>query len=112
MNNLLKKLCTFAAYEELLRDAQGVVVAVKRNNMLNDLFTTWRSIFHQRKLPSIEEMREKFKDASKMQWDAIYDLEKEHEARYGPNAAEPSNTGLVSAVETRFASHVLLLDSL
>src|SRR5271163_3409298 len=98
MNNLLKKLCTFAAYEELIRDAQGVVVAVERNNMLNDLFTTWRSIFHQRKLPSFDAMREKFKDASKMQCEAIYDLEKEHKARYGLNAAKPSNTGLVSAV--------------
>jgi Protein of unknown function (DUF 659) len=112
MNNLLKKLCSFAAYEELLRDAQGVVVAVTRNSMLNSLFAMWRSIFHQREPPSINAMCEKFKDASKVQWEAIGDLVKEHKARYGLNAAEPSNTGLVSAVETRFASHVSLLDSL
>src|SRR5262249_139479 len=99
-------------YEKLLRDAQGVVVAVTRNNMLNSLFTTWRSTFHQRELPTIGTMLSRFKNANEMQCKAIRDLAGEHEARYGLNGAKPSNTGLVSAVETRFGSYVSLLDSL
>jgi hypothetical protein len=112
MNNLLKKLCSFATYKKLLRDAQGVVAAVTRNNALNSLFDEWRFIFHQRELPTINEMGGRFRHANREQCEAIDDMEREHEERHGPNAAKPSNTGLVPAVETRFASYVSLLDSL
>ena len=81
--------------------------------MLNSLFAKWRSIFHQHELPTIDTMRAQFEGrASDMQCAAINELAKEHEAWYGPDAAEPSNTALVSAVETRFASYFSLLDSL
>jgi hypothetical protein len=112
MNNLVKRLCSFAAYKKLLKDAQGVVAAVAKNNTLNSLFDKWRLAFHQHELPATDEMREKFGDANRMQREAIDDLAEEHKARYGPNAAKPSNTGLISAAKTRFASYVSLLDSL
>ena len=57
---------------------------------------------------TIDAMLKEFSDASEVQCRAILNLAKEHSARYGLNTIKPSNTGLVSAVETRFASHVSL----
>ena len=113
MHNLVKRLCSFAAHKKLHEAAQDVVAAVTRSNALNRLLDKWRSMFHRHKLPTIDEMREEFEDANKEQCEAIDNFAREHKARYGSdNAAKPSNTGLVSAVETRFASYVALLDSL